>query len=567
MANKIIIAALGAVVVGGGAAYAVIWNQIASNITSQVEASITKSNEEDPFAKLTYESISTQGFPMSFDVTLTKPVITLTVPDDEDYVLDETAEDGSAGTTESDNSYSISWDESIHLSTPVVGKSLLFGSKGPIHIQTGVLPVITVKAADKDGCRLDTHTSYAFNQDKTLFSADEAGNITLSDDFAGLHCAFNQFSLTADNGAKALASADQLLIAFSDGSTDKDTIDTAGEFRLKNLQIQEGAAAVIDQLYASLDVPASSTPASIYTASGIINANLAFSAKGTPDALHIQVPELNYNDNLVSMNGNVDVNTADPAAESVKAEFISEFKPSYDKLMNEAMKLTIFDSLQEPMVMMLAPGIAQYANAIPENQRDQFITDIMPSYERLGKLVLAVDASRPKAAAPADPATAPQPAASEVNVNRIELSSGLGGFSFSGAGETAPMIPVPQAMHGTLTCLKCTTMIDELLAYQRDLMPHITAAAPETARQLTAALPTAEVVTAFKSFLQSFAKDAASADLVYEIAMKGPDTQVNGKSAEEITVAFFNDVASKMPAPEPAAEHEDETTEDAPVTE
>jgi hypothetical protein len=329
------------------------------------------------------------------------------------------------------------------------------------------------------------------------------------------------------------------------------------------MMVPQESVTALDDLYAAYGYESADSYGALYAQSGAINADMLMSIKGKDNDIHVQVTEMRYSDNVFALNATADINNSLPDKHVIKAEITSEFKPNYDKLMNDALSLSVFDMMQDPMLAMIMPGIASYVENIPEDERNQFMQDIMPSYERLGKLVIAVDAVLPKSQASDETATAEATAdapTSAIEVKRFEISSDLGGFLLSGSSGKLDQISIPSEVNGTLTCLKCTTMLDELYAYQNDLAPHLQAAAPETASEIP--LADSKLVQAVKSFLQSAAKDPKATDLSYELALNDQATTINGKPAEELMMAFFTDVAPLLPQPQ-AAQDDEETEEDS----
>ncbi len=570
MARKQIIwGVAGVVAVAAIGGYSFVWKQTADNAKAQLAQAIEKFNaDKENLAKLSYESLETGGYPFTIDLTISKAVLEANLSIDR--AAEFLSEDDAAANTDI-NKLAFRFDDNILISGPLFTRSVLFGHEGPVHIEgwnnESKIAHVTINVANAAGCEIKAHDYHLFNQDNNLFTDEESEN--WAEELSGMQCSYDDMVITSPDG-KTIAQAEQLLIAFENHTRVKDVFDAEVKFNLQNLLFPEGSSAAISELYAAMGYEDTSNYGDLYTQSGHINANMDLTVKGSDTKMLINLSQLRYTDDVTEMNMSMLLDNTQSDKQEIKAEFTSTFKPNYDKLMIAAMRATLFEAADNPLLMMLAPGVSQYMVTMPAAQRDIFLQDVLPSYERLGKLVVAVDASFPTPAAPAEaPAeegaapTAPQPG--QVDVRRMEISTDLGGLTLQGKGSTSPYIPIPEAAQATLTCLKCTTIIDELIAYQNDLLPHITTAAPETAQEIRNNLPPTEVVAAFKSFLQSAAKDPAAQNLQYDVTMQGPEITINGKPAEELTIAFINDVASKMPTPAPQAESNATPAEPAPA--
>jgi len=540
-------------VIGGGG-FAVVWNIQAGAAKSQVEQFIGRINEKERY--ISYDGITTSGFPADVVVTIQKPHFTGRI----DTALRTLAEN-SPNPNVNDFSAMPEWNADLLLDGAMAIRLNLLSdhyvmslSGGWINKNTlgGVTESVSSKPTGDTVCGLKMERSGGIAKALWSFNLNRDGK-QFAEDFRELDCSVPASTLSDD--------ANNELLTSSGGARFFVSSNPQGANHQMRVYLKSVDAEITPagdkwfETYLRTVMPESSFVTK-FSAYGKQNVEIDFSFSGPAAGQNPMLAPFDFNLSKFIINNQVyDTNAVFQLASSVNGDTRtgklllkadSTFGEQYDAMIQDMVKSVINDVYKgtEPKLAYLKPYVQKYT----QEQTYTLVAPSIPNFHSMGKMVQNIDVSYQGNNALTS---------GDFNIAALEISTPLYGVSGKGTGKMAPGQMAP-ASNVTLTCANCLRLVDDVVAYIGRLQKTISAFDEQNAADL---ILDPRRVEGFKSFLAAIAepsKDAADkSSFTYTIISDGMmGITVSGKPMNEVMQLYAQYVtAAAQPAagtPQPA---------------
>lgn len=495
------------------AAYSISWYLQASHIKQNVEQAIAVINTKQSY--VTYTSVETSGFPSQVTVSIQNPHFSGRI----DTLLKELASQGKV----SDNprhqenvavietlpewNMDIALEGDISFSVNAMANRYSIKSSGiwkNTSTTAGESVSMTATPAAESMCTISlSQGGGLFNalwDTSVLFTGEK-----MAERFRMFDCVFPAYEASnAQNNEVVFVSGGGRI--YLSNAPAGDTTEARAFLEMKDVEILPAGNAIVAH-YMKFFSPYY-TPKTLYSVYG--KQNVAFDLsyrgpvlKGHPSAnasFDVVLNKFEITNQIYNSKANLTINnTANDNQKAGKFVFkaVSAFGEGYDAVFQDFVRGAIYEMHygSDPEMNPLKAFTQSYE---PE-QTYAMIAPAIPSFHSLGTLVQAVDVSYQGTG---------NPAAYDINLADLELSSSLYGITGKGSAKLSPGQFMP-AGNLNLACNNCLRMIDDIAAYVDRLEKVVASFSPENATNLHVSPALFEGV---KRFLSELGLPAISAD-------------------------------------------------------
>jgi hypothetical protein len=548
------------IVAAGG--FVASWYLQASQIKSNVEATIARINAKQQY--ITYQSIETSGFPSDVIVSIVNPrfagrVDTLIKDLEQDAQKSGAPLTGPDGAPLAQLSTLPEWSEDVtlngHITLGVNAVSdtytLTIHGNWVSNGKIGAQAIAMERTGGEDTtCRMEMARGNFFSTlwDFSAFANDPS---RFASDFRLFDCVIPS-STIADRNTK------ETIMQWGAGRIYASSQPAAGDqrqirFHLKNTdsEVLPKGDAVFD---AYLGLIRAVDPFFYYpkvSSFGKQNIEIDLSYTGPADMksdfqnanVDIHLDKFNFSSNLSSSNGSlVFTKTADAGGNQAgKAGFRFETTvgQQYDAYIRDYARFLITQlyahGSQKPEFLIWKPAMDKYT----AEEMYAIIYPIIPNFQYLGKLVQALDVSYQ---------LDKSMAAGDVTLSVLDFSTTPYGLTGQGSAKQTPGQLFPNS-NTRLSCRNCLKMVDDIFDYALRFKTVMSYFKPEEAATMPISL---ELAQATKDFLDRLAEKNPSdlATLHYTIVSDpAQGVNVNGKNIMEVMALYEEHVGPALQGP------------------
>jgi hypothetical protein len=531
MRNAFIIALIIFVLVAG-AAYSISWFSQASAAHTAIEKAIESINQRHP--KITYEGITTAGFPTELRVSIVKPQYNGVVP--ADLMAEISGQRGK----------NMEWKNSIALDGAITFTINAYSNQYKMLVDgewrmTSTLNGATINGISKSKgpsiCTLDLVSNQGFTSNLWNFSAIVQSPKELAQNLQKFDCYFQGGELLDPANNKRQASYG-LTRFYLNNTPSGNSTSARAYIKLTDSEVTPYYDKKMAELWRALYGDMMTAPF-LGAVQGKQNAEFDISYSGPIDwsqpgantmPLDIQIGKFNVSNAIYQSDFTFRLtNALKEAQRSARLMYKAEMqaKPAYNELNKAILQSFIHSVYTDEKATDLK---AAFANYTPE-QAYQILLPALPDIASLGKITSALDISYNGADGWKK---------GDIDLSTFELSTTPYGLLAKGKGKLAETSPIP-SVGISLACNNCMQMVDDIVGYVERIRRTVSAFSPEQAMAMSIS---PEQVFGFKNFLKALGQAAASKDgkryLSYSIATNGVDGTVNGKSMQEVMMLFMH---------------------------
>lgn len=549
-----------AVLVAAGGAYGWWWNQNAARAKQAVEKAIADLNSKRETVK--YQSIELSGFPANITLKVTKPVVVLPM----DLLVKDLNEQILAGTASASvppalfSSVPEGWVEQYELDGALVMRGTLFTRSYEVTTEGDGTLTSTIPNAPAFSAVYHSDTPMACSVKLTRFVAftdrvediaKEANLPRALELFSKLNCSAGAVTLKDRASGEVLSKLERLSL---DVASDK---KSASDYALKFsavIQGSEGTAAfdtVMQRYTAAFGMDKELQPMIPYSAFGRQSAEVEMDYNGP---LHLEsaegeigaLPRFTFNLSRLKMENALYRLDYTAHANSrgdekgtlldVKLDGTSAVDAKYDDYLRADLQRIANLIKTSDMPGMELAMLREATRELSVEEIARLGADVLPRFSAFGTVRQKIDATYEQARLDTNP---PKPG--KTAVHGFEFSSDLGGIKASGEVMTGgALIP---AANMEITCLRCTPMVEDIAAYLRRAQAAVAKVEPHIASYAISQ----ELVDGIKTFLTKLGTAADHDALAFSIkSADGEGMSVNGKTEQDITALFVENILSKM---------------------
>ncbi len=552
MRIKLIIIGLVAFILVAGGALGISWSNNASAVRKEVESRVASLNTAD--SKVTYEAITTSGFPFSMKVSIVKPHFTGRVDKIADsFNLKKILKVDAFPEWEQDYILDGSIDLSVNLLSNKFKVEVNGNASGKSTIAGKPLAVSSIAAGNENMCELELRRSGGVFGKMWNFSSLSDAKERLLTDFVSLDC--------VGSGGKTINSDSKETLSSNAGGrlylfhTERNGLSNVRFYlQLKDAEVSRAYDDIYINFMKVLFPNKKLVFPSVY---GKQNIEIDLSYNGPEEwkeanakdmPLEFKVNKFLFYNSAYQANTNLSIaNNVSGNERNMSLVYKTELSGTelFRVLLKEQLR-TLVDSLPK----VDSTGKKEAAADLPTETIDKIILSSIPDFTVLGKMVFGINASYKGDE---------KFSSGNIDLSSLELSATPYGITGKGSAQysTASMFPVGNV---SISCNNCFSLIDDLLSYFNRVK---TAVSVFNQSKTPPVNVSPEIVQAVKNFLLNLSPQTDGnnkGNLKFDLVNNGKEPpSINGKNAEEISALFnktvlpvMNNQAPQQPTARPA---------------
>lgn len=536
---------------GGGYVY---WQQQAKDAEQKVAGVINRMNSGGQW--ISYESLSTSGFPMNVTVRVNKPVIT--VPTGMLMNFLTASQRGKPGAPEL--TIPADWKDTVYFGDAIVirmplGKDetviITEGASRTESVMNGQTTTISQKPEANSTCTV------AFSAggrkavgDQLAAGAPQALGQTFATYFRSLDCDYGASAWVDEATSEVLSRFDGATLDVS-YTPSQGRVQWQTAMRVEGSEFTKAGDAWIQRYIATIDPKGELGLDMPFAALGKQRVAMDFSmdapmplqtaSKTTP--IMVNLKEFSYKSDLYDFGVSFLLDHKPDASGALNSastfDYRSTVTPEYMTYLAESMERKFKASLEANPAT--SPATKALLERYTAEELSRKIFAIIPRFDQLGTVAAGWDGTV-KGDAKLTDAT--------LDLKRLEIGCTPYGLSAVGNVARTPQSPIPTT-NITLTCRQCEPMIRDVTGWMERVSAFLMEVAPEKAAQFAVPPGMAEGLV---RFVTSIGAPAETGNYVFELKST-PDgnMSINNKPAMEVMAAFQQAVmpqAAPMEAPQ-----------------
>jgi hypothetical protein len=527
------------------AALSITWFYRASNMKKDIAAAFASVVIGD--TKITYDDITTSGFPLTMDVTIVNPHIVTNVTKLADQIdfektlkLERLPQWNEDITIDGNLRLSVNMFSNkfkIQLDGNVISKSNIAGKDIGSITQPGGPTVCELTTSNNSGLLGNLWNLRAWMSDSSSFLRE----------LRSMDCITPPLTVTATaSNAKAFSSGGVRLyisrapkgemsdLRFYLTAKDSEATPAYDDIYGSYMQaLAPGSKFVSPAIYGKQNIEFDSTYSGSENLSGPNFKNLPLEAK---------ITRLYISNAAYQLNGSLEVNNK--YKDNIRnISFGYKLELAGNDMLTNMLRSSLHDRFSN---IGSSPAAAtdnreqretrKKIALIPQEKTGQLINFIVPDFARLGKITTAIDLNY---------SGDDKLNAFQAELKALELSATPYGITATGAGQKSGDSPL--AGNISIRCNNCMALVDNGVAYLKGLHQALTLLSPNKLQEFNLSQNTVDGIKDFLESLSPEGVDGNKDNLKFDIVNNGKTISVNGKGLMEVAQIFSQTVAPTLP--------------------
>jgi len=527
-------------------ALSITWFYRASNLKKDIAASFARVVVGD--TKITYDDITTSGFPFTMEVTIVKPhIVTDVTKFAEKISLEKTLKIERLP----------QWNEDITIDGDIKFSVNMFSNKFKIQVDGNAISKSNIGGKDIGSitqpngptvCELTTSNNSGLLGNLWNMRAWMSDMSSFLRELRSIDCISPPLTMTATaSNAKAFTSGGIRLYVSRVPKGD------ISDMRLYLTVKDSEATPAYDDIYGSYAQVLSPGGKFVSPATyGKQNIEFDSTYSGTEDInnpniknlpLEIKVSRLYVSNAAYQLNGSLEINNKykDNIRDinlGYKMELVGN--DMLTNMLRSNMRDNISNIVSSPSAgatdSMEQSETRKRIALIPPEKTDQLINFMIPDFARLGKITTAIDLNY---------SGDDKLSAFQTNLGALELSATPYGITATGAGKKTGDAPL--AGNLSIRCNNCMALVDNGISYLKGLNEALRLLSPNKIQEFSISQETVDGIKDFLETLNPEGVDGNKDNLKFDIVNNGKTMSVNGKGLMEVAQIFGKTVAPTLP--------------------